>query len=362
MRSVQINVGQVAPYNVVAPRQITYDSNVLTEQARERAALSVSDQYDAAEGRVRRRQVNRAREVLEFMGIVRLDEYATPDLQIDYLLAIPDLEMTPALARKIIGLDDSEWQEVLQDVPLILDTIMRDEIRDTSLASARRRVPPLINSDADEDLGLVTVELVRPLIAQNSFVNVARTEELRTQTREAVPVQQSKIENGEIIIRAGDLAGAEDVEALHHVGLLQSEWDWWRTLRATLFTLAVFTVTGASLLRLRRETLVNLQEMAIIVLISSIWLLGVKFMILPHNWLPYLYPLAALSMLMAVLIDIRVAIVLTIAFLFVIQYSGDTNTAMVVYAGVGALLGALVLGRGRKADCLRVGRPGHCTE
>ncbi|MEZ4717361.1 MAG: hypothetical protein R2851_14945 [Caldilineaceae bacterium] len=47
----------MAPYTVVAPKRITYDSQVLTEEARERAALSVPEQYDVAEGRIRRRQV-----------------------------------------------------------------------------------------------------------------------------------------------------------------------------------------------------------------------------------------------------------------------------------------------------------------
>lgn len=345
---VQLGVGEVAPYDVLAPRQITYESDVLTEQARDRAALSVQDQYDAAEGRIRRRQVNRARELLEFMSIVRQDEYAAPELKTDYLLAISELGITPATARAIIELDDAAWQQVVTDVPVVLDLMMRDEIRDTSLASVRRRIPALIDSDIEEDLGMVTVELVRALVSQNSFVNVDRTEEQRIAARESVPVQQVTIEQGEVIIRAGDIAAAEDVEALHHIGLLQSEWDWWLVLRSALLTLAVFTVTGLALQRLRQGTLSNIREVAIMVAISGIWLVGAKFMVIPHDWLPYLYPLAALSMLLAVLLDLRVSVILTVAFLFVIQYMSDSNSAIVLYAGVGALMGALVLGRAER--------------
>ena len=92
---VQLSAGDVAPYVVVSPRQITYESPLLTEKARQRAADSVDDQYDMAEGRVRRQQVARAREILEFITIVREDEFATPELQTDYLLAISDLRLTP---------------------------------------------------------------------------------------------------------------------------------------------------------------------------------------------------------------------------------------------------------------------------
>src|SRR5688572_9522773 len=84
---VQLGEGQVAPYDIVAPRQITYGSQILTERARERAAQNVPDQYDTPDGRVRRQQVDRAQDVMEFIGIVRADEYATDSLKTDYLLS-----------------------------------------------------------------------------------------------------------------------------------------------------------------------------------------------------------------------------------------------------------------------------------
>ena len=40
---LQLSEGQVAPYDIVAPRQITYESQILTERARERAAQNVPD-------------------------------------------------------------------------------------------------------------------------------------------------------------------------------------------------------------------------------------------------------------------------------------------------------------------------------
>src|SRR3954467_6090963 len=81
---LQLSEGQVAPYDIVAPRQITYESQILTDRARERAAQNVPDQYDASDGRVRRQQVDRAQDVMEFVTIVRADDYATPSLRTDY--------------------------------------------------------------------------------------------------------------------------------------------------------------------------------------------------------------------------------------------------------------------------------------
>ena len=60
---LQLAPGEVAPHDVVAPRQITYESQVLTEQARDRAGQTVADQYDSADARIRRQQVDRSREM-----------------------------------------------------------------------------------------------------------------------------------------------------------------------------------------------------------------------------------------------------------------------------------------------------------
>ena len=345
---VQLETGSVAKSDVIAPRQLTFDSQILTDIARERAAQSVPDQYDVAEGRIRRRQVTRAQELIEFISTVRADPYAAPEVQIDYLLAITDLALTPEVARTVLELSDDEWIGVANDVPIILDIVMRDEIRDTSLAAARRKVAALVDSDITESTGQATVELTRALIRPNSFVNPERTEEMRAGARDAVPVQTVKIEDGEIIIRAGDLAKAEDVEALTQIGLQQSDWDWWTMAQSVLFTLTVFGVVGMALYRLRPQTLSNLQEMAILAVTISIWLLAAKFMIIPHEWLPFLYPLAALTMLLAVLIDVRVAVVIGIGFVFTIQYMGTSNAVLMVYTGAGSLLGALILGRAER--------------
>ncbi len=99
---IQLRVGEVAPHDVVVPRQITYESQVLTQRARDRAAQNVADQYDSPDGRVRRQQVERSHEILDFITIVRSDEHASSQLQSDYLLAISDLSLTPELALQIL--------------------------------------------------------------------------------------------------------------------------------------------------------------------------------------------------------------------------------------------------------------------
>ena len=86
--------GEVASFNVVAPRRITYDSVVLRERAQERAVQAVPEQYDTHEGAVRLQQINRARDVLDMIGAVRSDPLMTLAQKTDQLLSIEDLDLS----------------------------------------------------------------------------------------------------------------------------------------------------------------------------------------------------------------------------------------------------------------------------
>jgi putative nucleotidyltransferase with HDIG domain len=345
---VQLAEGQVAPYDIVAPRQIVYESQILTERARERAAQNIPDQYDTPDGRVRRQQVDRAQRVMEFITIVREDEYASDSLKIDYLLSIPDIPVTADLAEQVLTISPQEWQRVIEEVPGILDRMMREEIRESNLATFQRRVPAQISNDLSEPSALVVTEIVRSLLRPNSLFNQARTDEMRERARNEVPVQSVTLERNEVILRAGDVATAEHVEALLQIGLLQAEWNWWTTARAFAFSVVLLTVLGGTLYRLRPSTLSNVQEYSMLVILIVAWLLAAKFMIAPHDWLPYLYPLAALGMLVAVMIDLRVATVAIIGFALVAHYLAPNNIPLVVYLALGSLAGAVVLGRAER--------------
>lgn len=345
---VNLAAGDVALRNVVAPRQITYESAVLTQKARDRAAQAVPDFYDMPQGRIRRQQINEARDVLEFISTVRGDIHALPEDQLDYLLSIEGIDLDPATARQILDLSAEDWQAVVKEVPLTLDQVMREEIKESTLPAVRRRVPVMISTDLDEEVSSVVTELVRSLIRPNSFFNAEHTMQLREQARSAVPVQTQTLEQGEIILRAGDIVTAEDVEALEQMGLRQSEWNWWSLLQAGLIGLTLIALMGGAIYRLRPQTLLNRPELALLAALSLTGILAAKLMIVPHDWLPYLFPLAAISMLITVLLDLRMAIVLTLVFALLIGYLSNGDMGLIAYSSAGALLGSLVLGRAER--------------
>ncbi len=345
-----LEAGEVASFNVVAPRRITYESAVELARAQERAAQAVPDQYDTQEAVVRRQQLNRARQVLETISSVRGDTAATLAEKTDRLLGIEDLDLSAEVAVGILSLSDDEWQTVVRETPLALDRVMRDEIRESNLPLIARRVPMLISDTLSQPAADVAVPLVQHLIVPNSTINVDRTNELRAAARAAVQPPVTTLEEGEIIIRAGDVATADTAEALREVSALQHEWDLTSLLRALLLSLTLLAVTIGALYRLTPWVLHNASQMALLLIVSVAWLLAAKFMVVNHPWLPYLFPLAAMAILISVLTDQRVAFVLILAFGVVLLYLSMGSALLTTYAVLGSLAGVLVVGRGERLN------------
>ena len=92
----------------------------------------------------------------------------------------------------------------------------------------------------------------------------------------------------------------------------------------------------------------SLREFGLLTVMVVFWLLTAKVMLVPHDWLPYLYPLAALSMLTAVLLDFRASVIVTVGFVLAAFYLNQNNGTLVPYLAVGSVLGALILGRAER--------------
>ncbi|MGL4648207.1 MAG: hypothetical protein ACRC1H_02265, partial [Caldilineaceae bacterium] len=229
---LEIAPGQVAPFDVVSPRQITYVSDLLTEQARNRAAGAVPEQYDIAAGSIRRQQVVRAREIATIIEATRNNADLSDAQQLDALLAIPELGLSAEAATEILALREEEWLQTATELPIALDRLLRDEIRQTDIPAVQRRVSSVLSTDLSDAAAEAAAELVSALVRPNSYPNPERTAQMRDEARVAIAPLSVTIERGETVLRAGDVATPEDVEALQQIGLLSSDWDPWAMLRA----------------------------------------------------------------------------------------------------------------------------------
>ena len=140
-----LTVGVSAPQDILAPRPITFLSQVLTEQARAQAAAAAPDIYDPPDARVARQAVLLLRDILDFVNTVRADALASPAQKQADLLSLRDLRLTPETADLILSFSDAQWTAVQAEALSVLEQVMRSEVRPGRLEDVRRSVPARVS-------------------------------------------------------------------------------------------------------------------------------------------------------------------------------------------------------------------------
>jgi hypothetical protein len=338
--------GDVSPSDIRSPQLIEYLSEVRTEEARVQAERRVVDIYEPVR-RVRSEQLARAEEVAALIGAVRADGSAPAEQKLQTLSSLPDVQMDAEDWQTLLALDDEAWERVADETPTVLSFVMLNEIRDNQLAAVRRQVPSYVDL-IDEQEARVAIALVRALTKPNTVFNEERTLALRAEARAAVPPQIERYEAGEIIIRTGDLVTAHHIEVLQALGLNQPGWDWWRLVTALIIACVLAAIFGLYAFTRDTPEVMTPKNMGLLVALLLAFLLLAKFMIPGRTVLPYLFPLAAATMLVGTLLSLPMAILTAVYFGVMVAYLSNGNVDLVVYSMLAALVGALVLRKGER--------------
>lgn len=343
-----LEVGDVSPVDIRAPRYIEYISESLTEEARAEAERRVQAVYEP-QRRARSEQVRRSQEVLDYIETVRADTFASEEEKLAYLRAIADVQLSDEDWRRVLALSDEAWQRVKKQVPTALNAIMLGEIRDNQLAAAKRKVPTYIDLVADDEAQAAIV-LVQALLRPNAFYNAERTQAAREEARAAVPPQIATYEQNEIIIRAGDVVTQRHLETLEALGLNQPSWSWWQLGRAAILALVFSLIFGLYIVGGPSLRLLEQRQLGLLTALLAAFLLLTKLMVPGHIVLPYIFPLAALTMLLNPLLGLSVTYLVSIYFVVVVAYLTDGSLPLVIYSLAGPVAGALVLGRAERTS------------
>ena len=343
---VILEPNEVSYVTILAPDDLTYESEIRTGQARDAQAASVQDIYDPPDASVARQQEVRARQILDYMSTVRLDLYASPEQQASWLAAIPDLGLSPRVIEIILALDEQAWQQVKDETVRVLVRAMQGEIKDSRVAEVRRSLPTLISLSMSDDQATVVETVAGDLVTANTFYNAARTEEARKQAREATEPVQVTIRQGEAIVREGNRVSTLAIETLDAFGLRQREVQWPAVVGALALAVIATVLLVLLILRLRPMIWTRWRASAITVLLVATFVaLGKLMLAFPDSAIPYLYPLPALSMILSILFGPALGMAVGVVVALIGGYVSGGSIEMVAYLLIGTLMGALSLGQ-----------------
>jgi cyclic-di-AMP phosphodiesterase PgpH len=340
---VALNTGDVAREDVRASRSLRFTSDILTEQARAEAESSVPVQYDPLDLRVPRQQVARARSAIDYMRAVRADPIASrADKQV-MLNAIDKVRLSPDIIDQILGIPEESWSRLTQEIVTVIDLALRTEIRDTNVDEVKARLPAYVAIDLNEQQTQLVSQIAQNFVIPNRARNDAATEAARQAARERVELRMRDIEAGQIIVRQGEVVNELQIEALDALELRQTQISWSTVLGYVLCALLAALLIGLYLWRFEPTLLQRPRALFLLLLLLLIFMLVGKIMLPYRTVTPYIYPAAAFSMLVAVLVGPGIATLATIVLAGLVGIIAGNSFEIAVYTAVGGIVAILTL-------------------
>lgn len=336
-------VSQASPVTILAPTQTTFVSELATTKARAQAARAVPDAYDRPDANIAREQVRRATRLIEFLDTVRADPYASPEARVEWMESFPGLQVSSDVVSRTIALDASAYRQVISETLYVIDSAMREEIRDNNLTAAKNKVPSRVSLVLSVSQSDLVTQWALPFIVANTRLNEPETARARQAASDAVGEVYRTLKEGEAVVRAGEVITPETLEALAQLGYLEPHGDTREYVSAFLFAVLTVAIGATYLARVAPPLLRQPRVMMILSFLLLATALGTKILATSAPTFQYLFPFAAAAMLGAALLSVSVgtgmAIVVTLSTAYITRGTVD----MTVFVMVGSLIAAIGL-------------------
>lgn len=343
-----MQIGDVATQDILAPYSLSYDSEVLTERARQEAVNAVDPIYLPTDPSIGRRQVERLRTILFFVTTVRQDGFASQEERISDIQAIEDLNLSEDIIIRILQLSDTRWNAIEIEATSVLEQIMRNTLREADIFPARRNIPSLIDFSLPEDQASIVVELVAPFIVPNSIFSEELTQTARDEARQAVePVVRSFV-SGETLVRLGQIIRDVEWEALQRYGLIQPGDYIQDTIAAAILTLLLVILIILFYKHSQTREKFTVRAVLLIALTFLFFLGTARFFIIDRTILPYLFPLAAFGLTLSIVFNFEVALIFTTILGTMTAYGIPNGFDLTIFYIIPTIIGMLTLGKAKR--------------
>ena len=369
-RQVTVQQGDIASRTVRSPRDVTFVSDVLTERAREDAAAAVPEVTEL-DANVRSTQLatltaasGSVTEVRENAGLDDAEKRAR-------LKSIPALgDLSPTSIDAVLALSDDRWERVTEEANGVLGDAMSGAIGPNGVEAAQDGLFQQIGPDLAADEANLVADLVRPLVVATIVVNEEETERARDEARLNVALVQQSIAANQIIVAEDQAIEATALEVLEEVGLLKSRVEWDSAVSVVIVSLLAALLLTLYLWHFPVMEIASSRNLVLLALLIAGPVLVAKLcfsLVLPDDeglFLAYFLPLAAAPMLVATLLDGRLALVIglvqallmtfAVVYLPELSLAGavqplDAGRVLLVY-GLGAVIGVYAVHRAERPD------------
>jgi len=345
-----LEVGQVSPRDIPAPKTII--NREKTRQLQEEAEKAVPDVYDL-DPNITKAVEQELELIFQTIKDVRVLEEEMPlDQRVEKLQSKTPMTYTSQALYTALSADEKSLEGIFNDTKTIIKEAMQVGIRDTALDKAQIQIRSAIyalnyNNNLKDLAAQTAVGVLRP----NMVLNEELTEKLKKEAVRAV--EPERILKGEFIVRQGERITESHIALLKELGLQGSQINF-TVILGLAFLVIIFL--GIIIIYLRKYKPIIYRNEKYLTLVSLIFILTLLLSKVGIVFSGYLVPVAAGSMLITILLDSRLAILMTVIMSFLAGIMGGNDFWIAAVALVGGIVGVYSVSKlAKRSDLTRAG-------
>ncbi|SJZ96293.1 HD family phosphohydrolase [Selenihalanaerobacter shriftii] len=364
---VNLEVGQVSPRDIEAPKTIEYIDEDRTEELKLKAAESVPKVYeeDVTVLKEVRKELNDFFTIIKkYSNIVevdakKIDKSLSLTEKISEIQGKTAINVTDNSIRYLLKANAETLNYVENKTENILTRYLSRGIKSDAMKQVKEQIEREVQSlSANNRYRHVIDELIQNLIRPNLILDKEATTKRREEAKEAVKPVKKTIHQGQVIIRYGKVVVQEDIKVLKELGLRHKQVDFIAILGLALIVFIFVSVFVIYVSQYKAKIVDDEGVVALLGILPILMLLFAKimtFLELIDNP-AYLVPVAGLSMLLAILVDYNLSIMATMALSFLVTLVTGAGVAGAAVALVGGLVGIYSVSKvTQRNDLVRAG-------
>lgn len=348
---IALNVGDVAPRDIVAPETIIDQAR--TSELQQQRAETVPAAYSEDPSVVTAVETD-TRALYDQVAAVASDASLSvadrmAKMRQDLTTPVP---LTDATLQTLVRSNAATLTNLANSTVDVLKRVLANGIKPEGIDQARLTV----TAEADQlpytaAQRAAVADVGHSMLRPNMLLNQELTDSLRRQAM--ATVEPVKIPKGAIIVRKGDVVTAEQIAMLEAIGLQRRGGDFRSIFGVAILSLLLVVGGALFLSRYHRDVLEHEGKVAMLCLVIIITLILIK---LPLAVSGYLALAAAGTMLITVLIDAQVAMVAGMIFAVSAGLLSGYDLRVGFVALVGGLTGIYGVAHvDQRSDLMRAG-------
>ncbi|MDQ2788061.1 MAG: HDIG domain-containing protein [Chloroflexota bacterium] len=343
--AIDLTAGEVATQTVKANRTVQYVSAIKTSAARRAALEDPANIVFAQDPSVVETQAQKMESFISAIETAKRDLSVGPTQFRDRLTAVAPPGLPIYDLDTLYRLDDAARLRIENAARQTLRTTLTDRKIPVGGEPAAQLQMNVTSADAlSATESGVALDLARAYIVANMTQNAAETRARQQQAVAAVPDVKVTVLENEVIVREGDLVTPDAVEKLESLGLGAPKLTIQRLLGVFGLTASLVGVVAVFLWKTTAGRLRRNQALFLAVALGIPIILA-RFLLTGHAVVPYLFPVAGVSMILVLLLNTELAMASTVFLAVFCAYFADQSLSLVAMYLISGLIGVLLAER-----------------